>query len=399
MAIQRWLLPEGIEEVLPPRAAAMEHMRRRILDLFDSWGYELVIPPFIEYLDSLLVGTGQDLDLQTFKLIDQLSGRLLGVRADMTPQVARIDSHRLDSDRPVRLCYLGTVLHTLPDGRSGTRSPVQVGAEIYGHGGIESDCEILWLMLECLNAAGIRDVHVDLGHVGIFRGLARRAGLGAEVEAALYAALQRKARPELESLLAEARLEDEDAQMLLSLVELNGDRAAIEEARRALRNAPDDVRREIETLDQISTAIEVRCSDVQIHFDLAELRGYRYHTGLVFAAFIPGRGREIARGGRYDEIGEAYGHARPATGFSTALGTLIEYGDAAVTPATGVGILAPWCADPALARAIGTLRERGERVIHELPAAGRHDRFADSSRDCDRVIVHRAGDWVVETLS
>ena len=223
-ARDRWLLPEGIAEVLPAEAAALERARRRLIDLFERWGYELVVPPFVEYLESLLTGTGGDLDLQTFKLTDQLTGRLMGVRADMTPQVARIDAHSLRRVGPVRLCYLGTVLHTLPDGIARSRSPIQVGAELYGHAGMESDVEVLCLMLESLASAGVRPVHVDLGHVGVFRGLAREARLDAEQERQLFDALQRKAVPEVEEWLARWELPAPVRARLSALPVLNGGR-------------------------------------------------------------------------------------------------------------------------------------------------------------------------------
>ncbi|HEY5789875.1 MAG TPA: ATP phosphoribosyltransferase regulatory subunit, partial [Gammaproteobacteria bacterium] len=239
--IDRWLLPEGIDELLPGEARRLEQLRRRLLDLYASWGYELVVPPLIEYLESLLVGTGHDLDLETFKLTDQLSGRLMGVRADMTPQVARIDAHRLQRAAPSRLCYLGTVLRTRPGGPSRTRSPLQVGAELYGHAGVESDAEILALLVETLEACGIRGAHVDLGHVGIFRSLAHRAGLDAVQEAELFALLQSKARPELEAALAAWRLPPAAAAQLLALVELNGGDRVLADAATRLAGAGAEV--------------------------------------------------------------------------------------------------------------------------------------------------------------
>ena len=222
---ERWLLPAGIEEILPPQAQVMEGLRRDLLDLYRTWGYELVIPPFIDFLESLLTGTGHDLDLQTFKLTDQQSGRMLGVRADMTPQVARIDAHHLRRDLPTRLCYLGTVLHTRSDGFAGTRSPFQIGAEIYGHAGAESDVEIIRLVMLTLALAGIENAYLDVGHVGIYRGLARQAGLDLTGEMALFDALQRKALPEIEDLISRQGVHGEPANMLLSLAELNGEDA------------------------------------------------------------------------------------------------------------------------------------------------------------------------------
>ena len=247
MKSNRWLLPEGIEEALPPQARQLESMRRSLLDLFQSWGYELVMPPFIEYIESLLTGTGNDLDLQTFKLTDQLTGRMMGVRADMTPQVARIDAHHLKSDAPTRLCYLGTVLHTRPGGFAGSRSLLQVGAELFGHPGIESDVEVLSLMVETLKKAGVDDLYLDLGHVGIYRGLVDQAGLDAEQEAILFDALQRKAKPEITELLNDWSLPKAVTQMLTRLTELNGNGSVLTEARSALKKASKPVQAALDT--------------------------------------------------------------------------------------------------------------------------------------------------------
>jgi ATP phosphoribosyltransferase regulatory subunit len=293
MREERWLLPVGIEEV-PPQAQVLEGLRRDLLDLYRGWGYQLVIPPFIDYLDSLLTGTGHDLDLQTFKLTDQVTGRLLGVRADMTPQVARIDAHHLRRKGPTRLCYLGTVLHTRSDGFAGTRSPMQIGAEIYGHSGIASDAEILRLVVLTLRLAGIEGAYLDLGHVGIFRGLARQAGLDADQELALFEVLQRKALPEVADLVAQFQVSGSEARMLLELAELNGDDALVR-ARSALAGAEPQVLAALDHLAQLATELRQWLPDVPVHFDLAELRGYHYKTGMVFAAFVPGWDGACAR--------------------------------------------------------------------------------------------------------
>ncbi|MDX1604554.1 MAG: ATP phosphoribosyltransferase regulatory subunit, partial [Candidatus Competibacterales bacterium] len=323
----RWLLPEGIDEVLPPRAWQLERLRRRLLDHYHVQGYELVMPPFVEFLDSLLIGAGSDLDLATFKLIDQSSGRTLGVRADMTPQVARIDAHGLKQHRhPTRLCYMGTVLHTRGDGLGSSRSPVQVGAEIYGHSCLASDLEILSLLVTTLELAGIPEPHLDLGHVAVFRGLVRQAGLDPERESQLFEILQRKALPELEALLANWRLDPKIRTMLLDLADLNGAPGVLNQAEHRLAEAEVDVRQALDTLRQTIAALEQRHPGLPLHVDLAELRGYQYHTGLVFAVYIPGQGQEIARGGRYDRIGEVFGRARPATGFSADLKKLQQLG-------------------------------------------------------------------------
>ncbi|MFA7097031.1 MAG: ATP phosphoribosyltransferase regulatory subunit [Gammaproteobacteria bacterium] len=390
-ARDRWLLPEGIEEVLPPRAEHLERLRRRLLDLYQSWGYELVMPPFIEYLESLLTGTGTDLDLQTFKLTDQLTGRLMGVRADMTPQVARIDAHRLKRDVPVRLCYLGTVLRTRPEGFAGSRGPLQVGAELFGHAGIESDVEVLCLMLETLAMTGIEQVHVDLGHVGIFRGLARAAELAPEQEAVLFDALQRKARPEIEEFLARYAISAGHARMLESLVELNGGTEVLGEARRVLKEADAEVQEALDYLERMARAVQGCLPSVPLYFDLAELRGYHYQTGVVFAAFVPGHGQEIARGGRYDEIGRVFGRARPATGFSADLKTLVALGRDESRGTATCGIFAPASDDPLLRARVRELRAQGERVVFALPGQAGGAR----EMNCNRVLERRGAEWVV----
>ena len=360
--IDRWILPDGVEELLPRQAEPLEKIRRNVLDLFHSWGYELVAPPLIEYIESLLVGTGNDLDLQTFKLTDQVTGRLLGVRADMTPQVARIDAHCLNRDCPVRLCYIGEVLRTRSTGFIRTRSPLQVGAELYGHDGIGSDVEILSLMAATLAAVGLSEVHIDLGHVGIFRALARDAGLTTDQEQSLFTSLQRKARPEITEQLARYDINRKLSQMLMALADLNGGDEVLTGARRLLKDAGTGVQSALENLERIATKARQRVPDVPLHFDLAELRGYRYQTGVVFAAFVPGHGEEIARGGRYDDIGKAFGRARPATGFSLDLKTLIALTD--TVAGLPSAIMAPHVSDAALFAAVDQLRQQGERVIY-----------------------------------
>ena len=384
---ERWLLPEGMGELVPPESSRLEGMRRALLDLFSRWGYEIVTPPLIEYLESLLTGAGEDLELHTFKLIDQLTGRMMGVRADMTPQVARIDARRLRRDGPSRLCYVGTVLRTLLEGVPGTRSPVQIGAELYGHAGRESDCEIVCLMLEALDLCGIGPVHLDTGHVGIFRALARRAALPREREAELHEALQRKAGSEIRALLERWEVEVQCTEAIAALVGLNGDVAVLERAGRALAGNGEEVERGLADLAGLAQAVRARHPEVELHVDLAELRGYRYHTGFVFAAFVPGHGREVARGGRYDEIGSVFGRARAATGFSADLKTIVALqGFGAGRSDAGV-IDAPWSDDPALLAAVRDLRSRGERVIQRLPG--------ETAESSARRLERRGGRWVV----
>ena len=387
-----WLLPDDIDELLPPEAWRVESIKRKLLDLYDLWGYEFVNPPVIEYLDSLLTGTGSDLDTQTFKLTDQVSGRMMGIRADTTPQVARIDAHKLKRETPTRLCYMGTVLRTRADSLESSRNPFQVGAELFGHDGIASDVEILQLMLETIRTAGVESQHLDLGHVGIYRGLVDQAGLTHEQEMALFDALQRKAATDLSELIAEFRLEPAIAAMFESLASLNGDETVIATARETLGPASDEVHRAIDYLEEVARELKKRMPDASIHYDLAELRAYHYQTGVVFAAFAPGSGTEIARGGRYNNIGKAFGRARPATGFSAYLKTLVRVA-ASEPPATRHAILAPWTEQRELLQLVESLRAEGKRVIWELP-----DQTGDAAAmQCDAVIRRQGDGWVVDT--
>ena len=313
-----WLLPENVEDVLPPQAWRMEDMRRALLDLFRSRGYELVIPPLMEYVDSLLTGVGADLDLKTFKLIDQLSGRLMGVRADITPQVARIDAHLLAANAVNRLCYAGSVLHTQPDGFHRSREPIQLGAELYGEAGAAADLEILTLMLEALQSGGVKDIQLDIGHVGVYRALALEAGLNGESEHQLFEALQAKDGSAVASLTA--TLPTTLRAAFAALPQLYGAHPVLAEARTRLPPLP-SVMAALDTLDTLERGLEAL--HIEAAYDLAELRGYGYHSGVVFAAYTSGRSRAIAQGGRYDEVGRVFGRARPATGFSLDLRELL----------------------------------------------------------------------------
>lgn len=386
-----WLLPQGIEETLPADAARLETLRRNLLDIYSSWGYQLVMPPVIEFLESLLTGTGHDYDLQTFKLIDQVTGRLMGVRADMTPQVARIDSHQLTNDAPNRLCYMGTVLRTLPDGFGSSRSPFQAGVELYGHDGVESDVEVLCLMVETLIASGIKNISIDIGHVGLFRGLAKQAGLSDDQEAVLFEMMQRKAIPEIQAFLAEQNIEKKVAEMLNALPELHGGESCLVNAQNVFANADESVKNALAYLQQAATKFKQRVSNIDIHFDLSELRGYRYHTGLLFAAYTAGEGQEIARGGRYDDIGEDFGRARPATGFSTDIKNLLNLSQQN-TALESNGVLAPSDDDPGLWDAIKALRAQGETVIQTLPG----QKGAATELGCNRQLEKVSGKWVVK---
>jgi ATP phosphoribosyltransferase regulatory subunit len=311
-----WLLPENVEDVLPPQAWRMEDMRRALLDLFRSRGYQLVVPPLMEYVESLLTGVGADLDLKTFKVVDQLTGRLMGVRADITPQVARIDAHLLAANAVNRLCYAGSVLHTQSDGFHRSREPIQIGAELYGEAGAGADLEILTLMLRGLAACGVNTVQLDIGHVGVYRALAQEARLSGEIEHQLFGALQSKDSSAVAVLTAGLPIALRDAFAALPL--LYGDRSVLAEARARLPQLPAVV----DALDTLQ-ALDQGLPDVEAAYDLAELRGYGYHSGVVFAAYTGGRSHAIAQGGRYDEVGRVFGRARPATGFSLDLRELV----------------------------------------------------------------------------
>ncbi|MDW3095345.1 MAG: ATP phosphoribosyltransferase regulatory subunit [Gammaproteobacteria bacterium] len=389
----RWLLPAGIEEVLPENAAILESYRRKSLDLFASWGYQLVIPPFIEFLDSLLVGECEDLNLQTFKLTDQLSGRTMGVRADMTPQVARIDAHMLKSDTPTRLCYCGTVLHTLPETAGGTRSPLQIGAELYGHSGITSDVEIISLMTTTLNASGISEILLDIGHTGIFDALIKSANLTQEVETDLFSMLQRKSKPDIVTLLDSIDCSTEFKTSIINLVDLHGSADVLTRAREQLSIGGQDLIKCIDYIENLSSAVNSSIGNTKIHYDLAESRGYHYQQGIVFTAFCASSGDELARGGRYDNIGETFGRARPATGFSADLRRLITASSHQAAQTKGA-IYAPNVNDANLAMTVSELRTQGEVVIYGL--SGEVNEASLSS--CTRTLKNENNKWVVKDL-
>ncbi len=307
----RWLLPEHIDDILPAEAMRIEALRRRILDLFFGNKYELVMPPLIEFTDSLLTGTGHDLDLRTFKLVDQLSGKMMGVRADITPQVARIDAHLLNRKGVTRLCYCGSVLHARPLSPAATREPIQIGAELFGQGAVAGDLEIQALLCRALEVAGVKGARMDVGHVAVFRSLAQGAGIGRELEGDLFEALQKKDAPSLKALTR--KLDAKTRNALLLLPELYGSPDILKLAERRLPALP-ELSKALITLRALADACPVPVS-----FDLAELRGYRYHSGVVFDAYCDGVAGPVARGGRYDEVGKAFGRPRPATGFSIDL--------------------------------------------------------------------------------
>jgi ATP phosphoribosyltransferase regulatory subunit len=382
----RWLLPEAIEDVLPEQAGHIEQMRGNLLGIFRGYGYALVIPPLIEYVESLLTGIGDDLDLRTFKLVDQLSGRSLGLRADIAPQLARIDAHLLGREGVVRLCYCGSVVHTVPNGISSTREPLQIGAELYGHGGLEADIEVIRMLADGLQAVGLSASRIDVGHVGVFRALATRADLAPRSEAEVFMALQSKDVSALNSLTR--GISEPLRSALLALPELYGSAAVLEQAERALApvDSP-DVMRALDELRRLAVAL----SDLPISFDLADLRGNQYHNGTAFAAYCAGSAGAIALGGRYDGVGKSYGRDRAATGFSM---DLREIGRLVLPTAVRGAILAPWPEDDAVHTEANRLRSAGEVVVLCLP--GHDGQWREAG--CDRVLVKRGENWMVEPL-
>ncbi|RTZ63361.1 MAG: ATP phosphoribosyltransferase regulatory subunit [Aquificaceae bacterium] len=393
-----WLLPEGINESLPDEAESLEAFRRQLIDLYASWGYRLVNPPIAEYMESLRIGMGTELDLQTVKVTDQLTGRLMGVRADMTPQVARIDAHRMKNDdidqRPNRLCYIGTVLRTKAAHQGGSRSPRQVGAELFGHAGIESDFEVISLMLETLEISGIENLILDIGHVGIARGLADYVDLNTEEKTRFFDMLARKSLPEINDWLEEAQLSSSDADMLAILPTLNGSTDILESAKSQLLDAGRLVISAIEYLQSLCELLKRHYPALEINIDLAESRGYAYHTGIVYAVYTPDVGHSIASGGRYDGIGKAFGNDRPATGFSTDLRTLASLSKQKISPSKKA-ILAPSSFDDDLGKLIKQLRAEGEIVIRQL---SNNTSITPQQQNCDRKIEQSANQWIVVAI-
>lgn len=390
--VERWLLPDGIEEILPREARHVEHLRRQLLDLFHGWGYDLIIPPMVEFTDSLLIGQGQDVDLLTCKVTDQISGRSMGIRADITPQAARIDAHSLKRDGINRLCYAGHVMYNKPKQPLGTRTPIQVGVELFGEPGLDADVEVISLLLETLRMARLPSLCIDLGHVGIYRALAEAAGFTREQEHTLFGLLQAKAVTDIAAWVADNVPDPTVADWFLTLPQLSGNASALSRAREAFENAPAEVEVALDELQTVAEIIGQRYPEAQLYFDLSELRGYQYLTGMVFAAFAPGVGNAIARGGRYDHIGEVFGRARSATGFAAELVALQRLG--AVADGDTPAIFAPLSENPAQWQAIQALRAQGERVICGLTAQPNPAEF----QACDRQLVEQTGTFATVSL-
>ncbi|MDA1076353.1 MAG: ATP phosphoribosyltransferase regulatory subunit [Proteobacteria bacterium] len=391
MKNNNWRLPPGVEELLPPRARILELVRREVLDIFNRWGFDYVEPPLIEYTDALLLETGSDLDLQTLKVIDQQSGRMMGVRADMTSQAVRIDAHSLvpekgdDAHRVQRLCYAGSVVHAKPMGVLESRVPFRAGAEIFGVAGLEADAEVIALMIEVLAAMGIQSPVLVLGHMGIYQALAAGLALDATTERALFAAVQNKSETDIRQLLPASDLTD----MLIALPAMMGRDDALKRARQQFASAPSGVVQALDVLPDLASRIRARAPQVEVRFDLAELAGYGYHNGPVFAAFHADQGRSVARGGRYDGIGKVFGRARPATGFDVNL-TQLQYRN-------GQPVLSIWAPNVVANRdqlldAVAQCRAAGERVIVGLT----NDEKAPG--ECNRKLVWIDGSWQLQAI-
>ena len=383
-----WLLPEHIADVLPAQARHIEELRRGLLDEARAYGFELVMPPLLEHIESLLSGTGRELDLKTFKLVDQLSGRTLGVRADSTPQVARIDAHLLNRHGVTRLCYCGPVLHTRPSGIQSTREPLQFGAEIYGHAGLEADLEVQDLALDCLRSAGLATATLDLGDARIVRGLLSSVNLAGPELAELYAALAAKDAVRLADL--SAALPAEVRRGLLALVRLYGGTEVLAAARHELPSQP-MIHAALDDLQSLAQHAKQAHPEVRVGFDLADLGGYAYYSGARFAVYATGSSDALARGGRYDEVGAVFGRNRPAVGFSLDVKEL-----AALAPGQSVraAVRAPWAEDASLRAAVRKLREHGETVVCILPG---HEHEGQEFA-CDRELVSQGGAWTVRAL-
>ncbi len=381
-----WVLPDHIADVLPSEARHIEELRRSLLDAARGYGYELVMPPLLEYLESLLTGTGQALDLQTFKLVDQLSGRTMGIRADSTPQVARIDAHLLNRQGVARLCYCGPALHTAPAKPHATREPLQFGAEMYGHAGLEADLEIMLLAIDCLQRAGLKDLTLDLADAQIVRSLLAGAPVFGEQLALIHAALAAKDVTTLRELTTSFPAAQRDA--LVQLTSLYGDDAVLLEAEICL-SPLQNVRSVLSNLKRLAQQIQAAQPNVKVSFDLSDARGYAYYTGARFAIYSPSAGDAVARGGRYDEVGSVFGRNRPAAGFSLDIKDLVA---AAPARSLHTAIRAPWGESAALREAVARLRAAGETVVCVLPG---HEAEVQEF-DCDRELVEVAGQWVVK---
>lgn len=386
----KWLLPEGINEILPEQAVRLEHIRRRSIDIFNQWGYRLVMPPLAEYLESFLLNEHTDLQVQTFKVTDQASGRMLGIRSDMTPQIARIDAHSLRSKDINRLCYVGEILNTRASGVGGSRSPIQIGAEIYGHKGIQSDLEILQLMLELFKQLQIKNVHLVLGHIRIYSVLIEEAGLNKKQRKYLSELMRSKAKSDIKDYLDSANVAPECKEKVLELVDCYGEFSILSAAKEQFSNSSPELASAFNEIQEVGDIIAKHHPDVTLHCDLLEAPGYDYEDGLVFSAYTVGLAKEIARGGRYDGIGQVFGRARPAIGFSSNL-EMIANMSQLPTAQSQQQVYAPRNEDPTLQEAISQARSEGKCVVIQLD-----DNDDPALHHCTHIFCQDNGVWVIK---
>lgn len=389
--IDSWLLPDGIDDVLPEQAQLVESARRKLLDLYANWGYDLVIPPMVEFTESLLSGSGSDLDLMTFRVTDQISGRMMGIRADITPQTARMDAHSLSRQGPNRLCYAGTVLQTRPRGPLESRTPISLGVELFGELSLKADIEVIELFLKTLEVANVDSVHLDLGHVDIFRGLLADANLNPDQESRLFELLQRKAVAEIKDWVEENITDPTLKEWLNLLPTLSGDSSILQKAKIGLQGAPKTVIDALDQLEQVSSALSDK--NITIYLDLGELPGFHYHTGIVFAAYVPGHGKALGNGGRYDHVGESFGRSRPATGFAFDLKSLVEKGRFESQAKAGIYVSADLYPD--CQEIVAEYREQGQRVVQGFVG----QEVNAQEINCDRQLVKQGKEYLIVKLA
>lgn len=389
--IDSWLLPDGIDDVLPEQAQLVESARRKLLDLYANWGYDLVIPPMVEFTESLLSGSGSDLDLMTFRVTDQISGRMMGIRADITPQTARMDAHSLSRQGPNRLCYAGTVLQTRPRGPLESRTPISLGVELFGEPSLKADIEVIELFLKTLEVADVDSVHLDLGHVDIFRGLLANANLNPDQESRLFELLQRKAVAEIKDWVEENITDPRLKEWLNLLPTLSGDSSILQKAKIGLQGAPKTVIDALDQLEQVSSALSDK--NITIYLDLGELPGFHYHTGIVFAAYVPGHGKALGNGGRYDHVGESFGRSRPATGFAFDLKSLVEKGRFESQAKAGIYVSADLYPD--CQEIVAEYREQGQRVVQGFVG----QEVIAQEINCDRQLVKQGKEYLIVKLA
>ncbi len=389
--IDSWLLPDGIDDVLPEQAQLVESARRKLLDLYANWGYDLVIPPMVEFTESLLSGSGSDLDLMTFRVTDQISGRMMGIRADITPQTARMDAHSLSRQGPNRLCYAGTVLQTRPRGPLESRTPISLGVELFGEPSLKADIEVIELFLKTLEVANVDSVHLDLGHVDIFRGLLADANLNPDQESRLFELLQRKAVAEIKDWVEENITDPTLKEWLNLLPTLSGDSSILQKAKIGLQGAPKTVIDALDQLEQVSSALSDK--NITIYLDLGELPGFHYHTGIVFAAYVPGHGKALGNGGRYDHVGESFGRSRPATGFAFDLKSLVEKGRFESQAKAGIYVSADLYPD--CQEIVAEYREQGQRVVQGFVG----QEVNAQEINCDRQLVKQGKEYLIVKLA